>query len=439
MLLVFSLGIFTINTNKIYAAGTEESPDATVTCYINSNCSFDLNDFKDQGSDYGSGLRPLVYSTNNLDFLTITTTDNLDDNGDGNTKEPLTDGTIIYESIDMHIKGTGPSTGTYGFLHIRATDGAGNYRDYVYRVNVVPRYIFTFDADGGTGMPYSSFYVKSTVTSSNTDTTAMTIAPNAAMSEPSNLGTNYEQPTKDGYTFTGWYSDEATTTLYDWSTILTSNTTVYAGWQADYTLSYDGNGNTSGDVPSSTTVTKNAKAPEDVIVADQGNLAKEGYHFIGWNTAADGSGTMYQPGTNYSLIDNTTLYAQWTEDTLPQTISYSLTYDANGNDKYLTLPIPNSSNWPEGLKLEVVAPAMKAGYDVTFVGWNTKADGTGTMYQDGDVITINKDITLYAIVKVNTPVNNVELPKTGVDLSTTICLSLMAVISLGAYATLNKR
>ena len=36
----------------------------------------------------------------------------------------------------------------------------------------------------------------------------------------------------------------------------------------------------------------------------------------------------------------------------------------------------------------------KTGY--SFTGWNTKADGTGTKYSDKQVVTISKNLTLYA-------------------------------------------
>lgn len=36
-----------------------------------------------------------------------------------------------------------------------------------------------------------------------------------------------------------------------------------------------------------------------------------GYTFVGWNTRADGSGTMYQPGNSFSLTEDTILYAIW--------------------------------------------------------------------------------------------------------------------------------
>ena len=41
-------------------------------------------------------------------------------------------------------------------------------------------------------------------------------------------------------------------------------------------------------------------------------FTRSGFIFTGWNTAADGTGTAYAPGTAITLTDNITLYAQWT-------------------------------------------------------------------------------------------------------------------------------
>ncbi len=38
-------------------------------------------------------------------------------------------------------------------------------------------------------------------------------------------------PTRDGYTFTGWYTDEACTQAYDFSDTVTGDLTLYAGWE----------------------------------------------------------------------------------------------------------------------------------------------------------------------------------------------------------------
>ena len=42
-------------------------------------------------------------------------------------------------------------------------------------------------------------------------------------------------PTRQGYTFTGWYADEECTVKADPSITLTGNVTIYAGWEAQTT------------------------------------------------------------------------------------------------------------------------------------------------------------------------------------------------------------
>ena len=40
-------------------------------------------------------------------------------------------------------------------------------------------------------------------------------------------------------------------------------------------------------------------------------MSNEGYEFVNWNTAEDGSGIDYNPGATYSADSSITLYAQW--------------------------------------------------------------------------------------------------------------------------------
>lgn len=44
------------------------------------------------------------------------------------------------------------------------------------------------------------------------------------------LVTRPEDPTKAGYTFDNWYSDEALTTVFDFTTVITGDITLYAKW-----------------------------------------------------------------------------------------------------------------------------------------------------------------------------------------------------------------
>lgn len=56
-------------------------------------------------------------------------------------------------------------------------------------------------------------------------------------------------------------------------------------------------------------------------------FTRTGYRFVGWNTAANGSGTSYADGANYSVSDNpgsywVTLYAQWEPANLLDDVTY---------------------------------------------------------------------------------------------------------------------
>ena len=79
---------------------------------------------------------------------------------------------------------------------------------------------------------------------------------------------------------------------------------------------------------------------------------------------------------------------------------YELTYDANCSDAEgsmdsiiyeLTLPGTPESEKP------VVKDTGYSREGYNFVEWNTESDGSGTSYQPGDHISIEKTTTLYAI------------------------------------------
>ena len=73
------------------------------------------------------------------------------------------------------------------------------------------------------------------------------------------------------------------------------------------------------------------------------------YVFDSWNTAADGTGTPYTPGTTFSLVNDLSLYAQWTSspdlfvDVLTPTNVNAAIGDTTGYNAW-TLYLPNSQN-----------------------------------------------------------------------------------------------
>jgi uncharacterized repeat protein (TIGR02543 family) len=51
----------------------------------------------------------------------------------------------------------------------------------------------------------------------------------------------------------------------------------------------------------------------DLPLSTSGDLVRTGYTFYGWNTAADGSGISFAPGSLYSANANVILYVKWTK------------------------------------------------------------------------------------------------------------------------------
>ncbi len=81
-------------------------------------------------------------------------------------------------------------------------------------------------------------------------------------------------PTKEGYTFAGWYQDEALTQEYNFDTPIVANITLYAKWNESCIVIFNTDG---GSLIDSVTVSKG-----DVVTRPQFDPTKEGYTFVGW-------------------------------------------------------------------------------------------------------------------------------------------------------------
>jgi len=188
-------------------------------------------------------------------------------------------------------------------------------------------------------------------------------------------------PTKTGFTFSGWNTQEdGTGTAYAAGANYTDNAavTLYAQWALiTYAVTYDANGGT--DAPAA-----QAKLYGAALTLISDAPAKTGYAFSGWNTSADGAGTYYGVGASYTVDAAVTLYAQWTAHT------YTVTYNVNGGTG---APAAQAKAHDVALTLSA-APPTRTGF--VFAGWNTQADGGGTAYSTGASYAANADITLYA-------------------------------------------
>ncbi len=112
-------------------------------------------------------------------------------------------------------------------------------------------------------------------------------------------------PTRTGYIFGGWYTDNGTfAKAFDSRFMPKENVTLYAKWTAQqYTVSFHINGGT-GETPQPITVTY------DKPYGQLPKPERTGYGFAGWFTQPEG-GTQVTADTKVTLREDQTLYAQW--------------------------------------------------------------------------------------------------------------------------------
>lgn len=89
-------------------------------------------------------------------------------------------------------------------------------------------------------------------------------------------------------------------------------TGCHAAQTVTYTVTYDGNGNTGGNVPADNNTYGEGAAV--TVLGNTGQLVKTGYSFVGWNTAADTTGTGYTEGETFVMgNEDVVLYAAWSD------------------------------------------------------------------------------------------------------------------------------
>ena len=138
--------------------------------------------------------------------------------------------------------------------------------------------------------------------------------------------------TRDGYTFVTWNTQanckgNAVKPNSEWT--LRGSSTLYACWAGNaQTLTYHGNGATGGNTAAQSGHTG------DELTTNANGFTRDGYTFVRWDTAKDGSGTAYGEGKNgvsqYTMKPaGNDLYAIWQAN--PANIRYRDDWGANGS------------------------------------------------------------------------------------------------------------
>ena len=222
----------------------------------------------------------------------------------------------------------------------------------------------TFNANGGTGAMESQVF-----------------------KEGEEISLSKNTFTKNKYTFDHWNTkaDDTGTSYTDGQKVtLNDNTELFAIWEkADLYVTFNANGGT-GAMESQV-----FKEGEEISLS-KNTFTKNKYTFDHWNTKADDTGTSYTDGQKVTLNDNTELFAIWEKNT------YYITFDANGGTGLM-----ERQGFSAGDEITLSQNTfIKDKYK--FDHWNTEGDDSGTSYTDGQKVTLEDDVKLFAIWKINT-------------------------------------
>ena len=247
--------------------------------------------------------------------------------------------------------------------------------DVTLTVNFIRNY-GTYDVPleiSGTGLTTKTIYEDGTATFTyETDGSASSITVSVREKSPA-----------PNYFYVGTSSTPTNLSSYSFTWSRNSDKTVNIYTEQRYTITYNGNGSTSGST--SPTYYRYNSWP---TIASNG-FSRTGYTFAGWSTSSTGSSVDYRPGNSYTQNGYPTLYAVWTR------ITYTITYNSNGGSGTMS-----STTKYYGTSVTLRANTFtRTGYH--FAGWALSSTGS-VVYDDQDTYSTNASDTLYAKWTANT-------------------------------------
>lgn len=220
-------------------------------------------------------------------------------------------GTTTFKNINLTISGDSHSLpitdGHAGDVITNNTHPHTHYT-FIYTPN---KYDVTYDTDGGTYNGKNDSYTYNDIAQYNAafKVGAVTLGGSAVSANP----------TKTGYIFNNWvcsqnqvvYNPNAQISSWVWDT----DAVIFkAQWTPiEYNIAFNANDGT-GSMNSINGVKYN-----EIVTLPANTFTRANYNFMGWNTAADGSGTSYadkESAGNFTSANGATvtLYAQWQVD-----------------------------------------------------------------------------------------------------------------------------
>ena len=217
-------------------------------------------------------------------------------------------------------------------------------------------------------------------------TTAATPAIKAVVPPDVTVGQLPNPPVRIGYNFGGWYTEpEGAGNVFTANTEVTANITVYAKWnEYSYTVTFNDQGATTPVGESS----KSVASPNTTVGTLPTEPTNTGYYFGGWNTKADGTGTVFNANT--LVTSDITVYAVW------NSYKYSVIFDSQDADINASPSVKTIT--PPNLTVGTLpSNPIKNGY--SFEGWFTKPFGAGTQITMSTIV--NSNMTVYAKWELN--------------------------------------
>lgn len=185
-----------------------------------------------------------------------------------------------------------------------------------------------------------------------------------------------QEPEKSGFTFIEWYLDSSLNNKADFPLTISKDTTLYAAYKKNFTVTFETNGGSEVNSVSS------------YIVKESPETTKANKSLSGWYLDSECTDENKVTFPFYPTED-VTLFAKWVSE------MYTITYDSNGATGGT---VPKTVQVEKGSSFVISANTgnlTKTGY--AFTKWSTSTDGkSGQTYAPGDSLIPSKNMTLYA-------------------------------------------
>jgi uncharacterized repeat protein (TIGR02543 family) len=233
-----------------------------------------------------------------------------------------------------------------------------------------------------------------------TANTNATIIPTVFDLEPGVLlDAPQEDPIRPGFEFAGWYADITYTTPWDFDNdrMPEASIVLYAKWISETkSITYFLNG---GEMTTLNYITEFTPGTNVVLP----RARRVGHVFKGWflypqdferfpNSGGTRPGEIPLISINPTIVTDLELYAHWS------LIEVAVSFRSDHPSGLTVVPNPATQRFNYGTVIEfgVNFPGYTEVIDnYIFVGWNTRADKTGTLFVNGSVFIRTATVTLY--------------------------------------------